>query len=108
MRQAQRQRRSVRVQLPLALIASVCATAYFAQHMVSGRHGLEARARLVDRATAVRGEVAALEREHARLSRDVRNLATDLADPDVVEEIARDVLGFGRRGDLVLSRATAR
>ena len=75
---------------------------YFGSHIVTGRHGLEARWRYIERAELLRAEVGALERERARLRREVISLSADLADPDMVEEVAREVLGFGRPGDIVV------
>lgn len=92
----------------LTLVASLAAVVYFAQHIVTGRHGLEARLRLGERALLLRAEVGALERERQVLYRDVERLSADLADPDLVDEVARDVLGFGRPDDIVIQRPRRR
>ncbi len=42
----------------------------------------------------------------AKLERDVALLKPELPDADLVEEIARDVLGFARPSDRVYSRDT--
>ena len=77
-------------------------TAYFAHHAINGRHGLEARKKLIERSSLLEFEIRSLEIVRAGLSRDVALLSPDLPDPDLVEEIARDVLGFSRPEDRVL------
>jgi cell division protein FtsB len=49
-------------------------------------------------------EIKSLEAVRANLKRDVALLSPDKPDPDLVEEIARDVLGFVRPDDLVIAR----
>jgi cell division protein FtsB len=90
------------------LLGSAAACVYFGSHIVTGRHGLEARWRYVERAELLRAEVGALERERTRLRREVTSLSGDFADPDLVEEVAREVLGFGRPGDIVVLRQAER
>lgn len=77
-------------------------TAYFAFHTVKGRHGLEARDKLLERESALQFEIESLEAVRAKLERDVALLRPDLPDPDFVEEIAREVLGFAHPGDRIL------
>jgi cell division protein FtsB len=78
-------------------------TAYFAYHAINGRHGLEARTRLVARSQLLEFEIKSLEAVRAKLERDVALLSPDLPNPDLVEEIARDVLGFAHPSDRVLA-----
>ncbi|WP_295559475.1 septum formation initiator family protein [uncultured Hyphomicrobium sp.] len=77
-------------------------TAYFAFHTLKGRHGLEARDKLLERESALQFEIQSLEAVRAKLERDVALLRPDLPDPDFVEEIARGVLGFAHPRDRVL------
>lgn len=86
----------------LVLIGSMLATAYFSMHIVNGRQGLEARWRLSQRAKQLRSEVAVLAAERDRLRRDIAALAGERADPDLVDEVAREVMGFGWQDDLVV------
>lgn len=83
-------------------------TAYFAYHAINGRHGLEARKQLIERSSLLEFEIMSLEAVRAKLARDVALLSPDLPDPDLVEEIARDVLGFARPGDRVIAAAAER
>jgi cell division protein FtsB len=81
-------------------------TAYFAYHAFNGRHGLEARQDLIERSNLLEFEIRSLEAVRAKLERDVALLKPDLPDADLVEEIARDVLGFARPTERIYSRAS--
>jgi cell division protein FtsB len=82
---------------------------YFGHHALYGRHGLEARARLTQRAARAAADVKLLEVQLQRLQRDVALLATDPPDTDFVREIAVDVLGFvPTDGVIVVPPASAR
>jgi cell division protein FtsB len=72
-------------------------------YAVKGTHGLEARARLISRFSALEREIAGLEAMRSRLERDVALLAPDPPDSDIVEEIAAGVLGMAYPQDLVLA-----
>lgn len=80
-------------------------TAYFGYHAFNGRHGLEARQSLIERSSLLEFEVRSLEAVRAKLERDVALLRPDMPHPDIVEEIARDVLGFSRPGETILARS---
>jgi cell division protein FtsB len=67
-----------------------------------GRHGLEARSALIERADLLEFEIRSLETVRARLRHDVALLTPDTPDPDLVEEIARDVLGYVQPTDRVI------
>ena len=86
----------------LVLLSSLCATAYFTHHAMHGRHGLEARSALIERADLLEFEIRSLETVRARLRHDVALLTPDMPDPDLVEEIARDVLGYVQPTDRVI------
>ena len=79
-----------------ALVALACLglTAYFGHHAVAGRHGLEARHRLLARAPALEQQFAALDEVRQRLKVEVSLLTSDMPSRDLVEEIAREVLGY--------------
>jgi cell division protein FtsB len=89
----------------LVLLLCASLTAYFAYHAMNGRHGLEARQELTERASLLEFELKSLEAVRARLVRDVALLRPDMPHPDIVEEIARDVLGFSRPGETILARS---
>lgn len=79
-------------------------TAYFAYHIVHSRHGLEARKSLTERSSLLEFEIRSLEAVRARLQRDVALLKPELPHPDIVEDIARDVLGYVHPDDEILPR----
>lgn len=92
---------SVRRRLPVLLVCC-CLTAYFGFHAIHGKHGLEARWALKSRAVALTAELRSLEVARAQLEREVRLLAIDQAEAAFVEEIARSLLGYARRGDRIV------
>jgi len=90
---------SARVLISLACLGL---TAYFAHHAVSGRHGLDARQRLLHRAPEAARELAELEATRRRLQADVTLLSPNAASKDLVEEMARELLGYVLPSDIVL------
>ena len=54
------------------LFVCFCLTAYFGYHTIQGRHGLDARSRLIERSAALEREIGALETVRARLEREMR------------------------------------
>ena len=93
-------RRKGRPRQILVSLFCVCALGYFAYHAIVGKRGFEARSRLIERSRQLGPEIERLEAVRARLEREVALL--DAADPDIVEELAIELLGFVRPGDRVL------
>jgi len=79
-------------------------TAYFVHHAINGRHGFEVRSRLIERSALLEFEIKSLEAVRAKLRRDVALLSAPKPDPDLVEEISREVLGFVRPDDQLLTK----
>jgi cell division protein FtsB len=104
---APHQRRRVKRRVPLVMLGCLLISSYFTQHAVYGKHGLDARARLQERAKRASVDVKSLEAELHRLQRDVALLATDPPDADFVREIAADVLGFVPPAGLIVITPTA-
>jgi len=77
---------------------------YFAYHAIYGRHGLAARHELLERQALLKFEQKSLEAVRAKLKRDVALLTPELPDADLVEETARDVLGFVHPDDKIFPR----
>lgn len=92
-----------RVRQLLVLLACLTSSSYFGYHAFHGRHGLNARNALLERASLLDFEIKSLEAVRGKLQRDVALLAPDKPDPDMVEEIARDVLGYVHPGDSLVS-----
>lgn len=91
-------------QLILVLLSCLLLQAYFIHHTITGKHGFEARSRLIERSTVVEREVAGLETVRSVLQRDVLLLRPDQPHSDLVEEVAMGVLGMARPGDVVILR----
>jgi cell division protein FtsB len=85
------------------LLACLMSTAYFAYHVRSGRHGLQAQADLLERSALLEFENKSLETVRAKLQRDVALLSPELPNSDIVEEIARDVLGYVHPSDRIIA-----
>lgn len=86
------------------MLGCLATAGYFAHHAVYGRHGFEARLKLIERSNMLEFEMRSLEAVRSRLSRDVALLASDPPSRDLTEEIARDVLGMADPADRVLRR----
>jgi cell division protein FtsB len=93
-------RRKGRPRQILVSLLCLCALGYFAVHAIKGKHGLEARSRVIERSRVLEPQILRLEAVRARLERDVRLL--NAKDPDIVEELATDLLGFAHPGDRVV------
>jgi cell division protein FtsB len=93
-------RRKSRPRQILVSLICLCALGYFAYHAVAGKRGLEARSRLIERSRQLEPEIERFEAVRARLEQEVRLL--DAADPDILEEMAIELLGFARAGDRVV------
>ncbi len=76
-------------------------SAYFAHHAVYGRHGVEARTAMIDRSEILDLEIASLSAVRDRLARDVNLLTAEPPHPDLIEEVARDVLGYAHPRDRI-------
>jgi cell division protein FtsB len=86
------------------LLCCVSTTGYFAYHAINGRHGFEARARLIERSNVLEFEIKSLEAVRAHLVRDIALLAPNVPEADIIDELARDVLGFSFPGERILRR----
>ena len=84
------------------LLACLTSAAYFAYHVRYGRHGLEARAQLEERRAILDFEIKSLDTVRDKLEHDVALLSPELPNPDLIEEIARDVLGYVDPADRVV------
>ena len=83
-------------------LACLSLTAYFAYHIRYGRHGLEARAELQERSALLDFELKGLESVRTKLRHDVALLSPEIPNDDIVEETARDVLGYVRPDDKIV------
>lgn len=86
----------------LVLLFCLGLTAYFVYHAIHGRHGLMAREKLLERSSILEFETRSLEAVRDRLKRDVGLLSPELPHPDIVEELAREMLGFVHPADRIM------
>lgn len=96
-------RRETPVRQLLVLLSCAMLTGYFTYHAISGKHGLEAQSRLLARATLLRREIIGLEAVRARLDAEIALLSGPPPDPDYIDELARNLLGFARPGDIIVA-----
>ncbi len=88
--------------LPTVLAASVIG--YFGYHALHGERGFLAWRELRRDLVVVQRVEAKLAAERTLLDRRTVLLRTDNLDPDLLEERARLLLGYGYSGDLVVLR----
>jgi cell division protein FtsB len=84
-------------------LACLTLTTYFAYHIRYGRHGFEVRSRLTERSALLDFEIKGLETVRTKLRHDVALLSPELPNSDIVEETARDVLGYVRADDKIVA-----
>jgi cell division protein FtsB len=68
-----------------------------------GRHGVEVRNKLMERSALLDFEIKGLETVRTKLRHDVALLSAELPNSDLVEETARDVLGYVRADDKIVA-----
>ncbi len=85
--------------LPLALIA---VGAYFTFTAVQGNYGLFQRVQVEAEVTALRRELAMLEAQTQEMEILTHRLSDDYLDLDLLDERARDMLGYVRADEIVL------
>jgi len=91
------------LQLLIVLLGCSAFSATFTYHAINGRHGLEARSKLLLRSAELRSEIKSLEAVQAEFSTHIKLLG-DRPDKDLVEEIAQRDLGFAYGDDLIIRR----
>lgn len=84
------------------LLGSLAMTIYFVHHAISGSHGIDSRVRVLDRLSDVENEITVLGSVRDRYLGLVGLLALEPPDRDIVEEIARDMLGMVYPGEVVV------
>lgn len=80
----------------------LCALMYFGFHAVEGRHGLLALRAYEQAIPELEAKAAGLAAERARLNRHVALIGPDQVDPDYLEELVRDRLGFVHPQELIV------
>ena len=89
----------------LALYAfSALAIGYFALNAYTGDRGLLARQQIDHQIETLTAELASAKEERRRWERRIALLKSDRIDPDLLDERARELLGYVNPKDLVLLR----
>lgn len=83
-------------------VVAACLLAYFAFHTIQGEHGWLAWRHLKQELAEGRASEAALATARTKLARRVHLLQPEHLDPDLLEERAHAVLGFGAADDVVI------
>ena len=94
-------RRRMKWQAWLALIGFSLAI-YFGYHAVNGNRGLLASQQLTDELASAEKSLAALQKEHATLMRNVKRLRSTSLDPDLIDELARESLSMVEQDDVII------
>lgn len=109
MRQLPHDRRRGLPRQTTVLLLCLGLTTYFAYHAISGKHGLEARSRLVARSLVIERDASALEAVRARLARDVAGLSQSNPDNDLIDVMARELFAVSRPDErIVVTKSSAR
>ncbi len=75
---------------------------YFGYHAVNGNRGLLASQQMEEALLVSEKQLAALKHERAGLERRVKRLRPDSLDPDLVDELARDMLSMAEPDDVII------
>lgn len=89
--------------LPVACILIVL---YFAYYGLYGQHGLLSLVRATHEIELRRVELAELSTERARLERRVLNMRAERLDPDLLDELTRETLGYSAPGEIMVLEGT--
>ena len=82
-------------------VIGMCVVVYFAYHAVQGDRGLIALGKLHQDVDHLQADVLDARAERMELERKVYALRPESLDPDLLEERARIMLGYGRSDELV-------
>ncbi len=75
---------------------------YFAFAAIQGDYGVFRRAEVNAKATQLRTELATLSAEVAKMENLTRRLSDEYLDLDLLDQQARDILGFIRSDEIVI------
>jgi cell division protein FtsB len=96
-------KRARAILVPLLLYAvSAGVVGYFVHHAHSGARGLEARRQFKIQAFQIGQDFEALRTERTEWERRIALLRADQIDRDLLEERARQLLGYVHKNDLVV------
>ncbi len=83
-------------------VIGICAVSYFAYHAISGQRGLLALRQISQQVVVAKLELDAIKTQRKTLEHNVKLLHPDSLDPDMLDERARLMLGYGYADDIVV------
>ena len=98
----------VRARKILPTVLAVSVVGYFGYHALHGERGFLAWRELKGDLAVARTVEAQIAGQWARLDRRTALLRADNLDPDLLDERARELLGYGHPNDLVILRQEPR
>ena len=84
------------------LLICLFLSCYFAYHTIKGKHGLEARISLNEHAFSLERRLTGLKVVRARLERDIALMGKGSVNHDMLDEKARELLGYARGDEQIL------
>jgi cell division protein FtsB len=94
----------IRARKILPLVLAACVIGYFGYHGLHGERGFLAWRELKRDLAAAQAVEAELAAQRSQLARRTALLRADNLDPDLLDERARVLLGYGRPDELVILR----
>jgi cell division protein FtsB len=86
----------------VVMVACLALLGYFAWHGFKGPRNFDHRDRLIAKAERLDGALQTIRAERTALDRRVALMRPESIDPDMLDELARNVLNFAKPSDLVL------
>ena len=83
-------------------VASLGLAIYFGYHAVNGNRGLLASQQMEEALLVSEKQLAALKHERTSLERRVKRLRPGSLDPDLIDELARDMLSMAEPDDVII------
>ena len=86
------------------IVMAVCLSllGYFGWHVYFGPRSFDHRDELQAKAAELDQKLAQVRDEHQALERKVSLMRSQSIDPDMLEELARSTLDYGKPGDLII------
>ena len=91
-----------RAPLIISPLIGLALVAYFTYHIISGERGLIAWLQLEQKVVQAEKTAQNTARLRAVLEHRVGLLRSDQLDPDMLEELAREILNLGRENEILL------
>ena len=83
-------------------VIGICAIGYFAYHAISGQRGMLALRQLTQQVAVASLELDTVRGERKALEHNVKLLHPESLDPDMLDERARLMLGYGYADDIIV------